>query len=74
MKQILKSILSDVDGQTSSKRVITILAFLMMCVGFIASTFGNVTVEEFIWDGMLYIVATGLGFTTIEKFSRKKED
>jgi len=23
-----------------------------------------------VWDGMMYIVGAGLGFTTLEKFSR----
>ena len=74
MKQILKSILSDVDGQTSSKRVITIFAFILMGIGFLSNTFCGTQIEQFIWDGMMYIVATGLGFTTIEKFSRKSAD
>jgi len=25
-----------------------------------------------VWDGMMYIVGAGLGFTTLEKFSRSK--
>ena len=27
--------------------------------------------KEFIFDGMMYLVAAGLGFTTLEKFSKK---
>ncbi len=72
MKKFLESLLGDVDGQKSSKRFITILAFLMMCVAFIANIFMDIPLQEFVWDGMMYVVGAGLGFTTIEKFSRKR--
>lgn len=64
--------MGDVDGQKSSKRFITLLAFLMMCVAFISNIFMDIPLQEFVWDGMMYIVAAGLGFTTLEKFSRNK--
>ena len=72
MRKFFNSLLGDVDGQKSSKRFITIIAFFMMCVAFAANTFMDIPLQEFVWDGMLYIVAAGLGATTIEKFSRTK--
>ena len=66
------SLMGDVDGQKSSKRFITLIAFLMMCVAFIANIFMDIPLQQFVWDGMMYIVWAGLGFTTLEKFSRSK--
>jgi len=63
--------LKDTDGNVSSKRVITIIAFILMATGFIVNVFMDVPIKEFIWDGMLYLVAAGLGFSTIEHFSKK---
>jgi len=66
------SLMGDVDGQKSSKRFITLIAFLMMCVAFIANIFMDIPLQQFVWDGMMYIVWAGLGFTTLEKFSRSR--
>ena len=63
--------LKDTDGNVSSKRVITIISFILMSVGFIVNVFMDIPIKEFIWDGMLYLVAAGLGFSTIEHFSKK---
>lgn len=62
-------LMSDVDGGTSSKRFITLIAFLLLSVAFIANIFWETRLEEFVWDGMLYLVLGGLGFVTLEKFS-----
>jgi len=72
LKKFFLSLLGDVDGQKSSKRFITLVAFLMMCVAFISNIFMDIPLQEFVWDGMMYIVAAGLGFTTLEKFSRNR--
>lgn len=72
MKKFLLSLLGDVDGQKSSKRFITLISFLMMCIAFISNIFMDIPLQEFVWDGMMYIVAAGLGFTTLEKFSRNR--
>jgi hypothetical protein len=71
MKNFLNQMLKDTDGNVSSKRVITIIAFILMATGFIVNVFMDVPIKEFIWDGMLYLVAAGLGFSTIEHFSKK---
>jgi len=72
MRKFFMSLMGDVDGQKSSKRFITLIAFLMMCVAFIANIFMDIPLQQFVWDGMMYIVWAGLGFTTLEKFSRSK--
>lgn len=70
MKQMLISMMSDVDGQISSKRVVTLLGFLCLMIAFLVNVFMQIPIEEFVYNGMLYLVAAGLGFTTFEKFSR----
>ena len=65
------SMLSDsVDGTISSKRTVTILAFLMCSGGFVASICGY-NVDSKLFDSMMYIVIAGLGFTASEKFTKK---
>jgi hypothetical protein len=57
-------------GVPSSKRMITIVAFLLMATGFIANLFFNLTIDEFIYDSMKWIVIGGLGFTASEQFAK----
>jgi len=70
MKNFLSSMMSDVDGQISSKRFITIIAFLCLVLAFLCNVFAAIPLQEFVYDGMLYLVGSGLGFSTVEKFSR----
>jgi hypothetical protein len=63
--------LSDGSNNTvSSKRTVTILAFLLCSGGFIASICGY-SVDSKLFESMMYIVIAGLGFTASEKFSSK---
>jgi hypothetical protein len=67
----LKSMLTDgTNDSISSKRVVTLLAFIMCASGFVASTVGY-KIDTHIYDSMMYIVVAGLGFTASEKFSNK---
>ena len=67
----LTSMLSDgVNGTISSKRTVTIQAFLMCSGGFIASICGY-NVDSKLFDSMMYIVIAGLGFTASEKFTKR---
>jgi hypothetical protein len=64
--------LSDgINATVSSKRVVTLLAFLMCAVGFIAMVCGY-PLDSKIFDSMMYIVIAGLGFTASEKFTKKE--
>jgi ABC-type multidrug transport system permease subunit len=60
------------DHTVSSKRVITFLAFLLCAAAFIAMILGH-TIDTKLFDSMMYIVITGLGFTASEKFAPTKE-
>lgn len=59
------------NGTVSSKRVVTLLAFVMCAYGFVAMVQGH-QIDFKIFDSMMYIVIAGLGFTASEKFSKKE--
>ena len=64
--------LSDgINGTVSSKRVITLLSFLLCAYGFIADIHGY-KVTTALFDSMIYLVIAGLGFTASEKFAKKE--
>lgn len=69
----LRSMLTDIDGDISSKRVITFLAFLLCSVAFISNIFWKYEVDSKLFEDMMYIVVAGLGFTASEKFTSRKE-
>ena len=71
-REIIKSMFADGhDGSVSSKRVVTFIAFILCVTGFVANMFWDVTIEQFIYDSMMFIVVAGLGFTGLEKFAPK---
>lgn len=71
MKKFISTMLSDVDGQTSSKRVITVVAFMLLAIAFLCNIFLDIKLQEFVFDGMMYLVCVGLGVTVAEKFKPK---
>jgi hypothetical protein len=73
MREFFISVLTS-GGKISSKRFITFLAFIMMVVGFIGNLIFNLTIEQFIYDSMSWIVLGGLGFTASEQFVKKSKN
>ena len=70
----LNKLLSDgTNGNVSSKRVVTILAFLLCAVEFLTELYTGHSVSEHTLDSMMYIVIAGLGVTASEKFTKKDE-
>ena len=60
------------DGSgVSSKRFITFSSFILCAVAFICNIFLDIPLKDYVYEGMLYLVAAGLGFTTLEHFSKK---
>jgi hypothetical protein len=59
------------NGTISSKRVVTILAFLLCSIGFLTDLYTDYSVKQEVYDSMMYIVIAGLGFTASEKFAKK---
>jgi hypothetical protein len=69
----MSSMLSDGDnGSVSSKRVITVLAFILCGVSFMLDQVMGFKADPHLFDAMMYIVIAGLGFTASEKFASKK--
>ena len=68
------SMLTDgTDEGISSKRAVTLLAFLLCSVAFVANLFWDYTIDAAIFEGMMYIAIAGLGFTASERFTKQKE-
>jgi hypothetical protein len=67
----LKSMISDSSDTVSSKRVITLLAFLLCGAEFLGELLFQLDVHPHTLDSMMYIVIAGLGFVASEKFSSK---
>lgn len=68
------SLLADSDdGSVSSKRVVTLLAFVMCSVSFMVDQIMGLKADPRLFDAMMYIVVAGLGFTASEKFAPKKQ-
>ena len=61
------------DDWISSKRAVTIAAFLLCAIGFIGDLVWDKTVDPTIYEGMMYIAIAGLGFTASEKFAKKEQ-
>lgn len=68
-------LLDGINGSMSSKRVVTLAAFLLCATAFIANLFFDYEIDQFIYDSMMYIAVSGLAMTASEKFApqSKKE-
>jgi len=74
MKSILNyvhRVLADPNGNPSSKRLITLICTMLMITGFVANLFWRFTIDEFIFNAVMYIVIGGMGITGVEKFAPK---
>jgi hypothetical protein len=71
IKEYLHQIISDTNGSPSTKRLILILCAILMATGYIANLFWDYTVEEFMFNAIMYIVIGGMGITGVEKFAPK---
>jgi hypothetical protein len=70
---VFHSMLTDgTDEGISSKRVVTLLAFALCAMAFVGDLFWNLTINPVVFEGMMWIAISGLGFTASEKFSRNK--
>jgi hypothetical protein len=67
----LGSALKGLDGHISSKRLVTLISFTCIVVAFLVNVFMEIPLQEHVYDGMLYLVMAGMGFSSFEKFSPK---
>lgn len=69
-----RSIFTDgTDDGISSKRAVTVAAFVLCSIGFIGDLFWDYKVDPVVYESMMYIAIAGLGFTASEKFSKRKD-
>lgn len=72
MKKFILNMLSN-GSSVSSKRVITLLAFILLALAFILDMFLDIKVSDKLIDVMEMLVVAGFGSTVLEKFSNGKE-
>jgi hypothetical protein len=70
MKTFIKNMLNDVDGNPSSKRVITMVSFILVSIAFVSNIFFELPIKDFVFEGVLWLTGAGLGFTTLEHFKK----
>jgi hypothetical protein len=63
--------ISDVDGDISSKRIITFLFAFAVLTTWAGNLFWGLQISQFIYDGLLNINGIGLGTIIAEKFSSR---
>lgn len=68
----LKQMLSDPNGEASTKRVISLIAAILIMVGYLANLFGDYSADDNFIDALMMIVVAGFGFSGIEKFATPK--
>ena len=69
----LTSMLSDgTNNSVSSKRVVTLIAFLLCSIAFMVDLLTQYKANAKLFDSMMFIVIAGLGFTASEKFAPSK--
>lgn len=71
MKYLLSIFQDGVSDSISSKRVVTLLAFIFVSIAFFANLFFRYEIDVHVFDGMMYIAIAGLGVTVAERFARK---
>jgi len=66
---ISKEIMSDINGNLSSKRLVTFVALSLIVAGYIANLVYGKVVDQNMFNSVMYIVIAGLGFTGAEQFA-----
>ena len=61
--------MSDINGNLSSKRVVMFIAMTLVIIGFMSNLFWCKTVDQNMFNSVMYIVVAGLGFTGAEQFA-----
>ena len=69
--KIIREIFSGVGGGISSKRTMTFLSFLVMLLIAWASIFMGREIQQFIFEGFMWIVLGGLFSVASEQFGQK---
>jgi hypothetical protein len=70
IKNFLMKALSS-KSDVSSKRLISFLAFIMMCIGFISNLYFGYKVEEHMFKSMEWVVEIGMGVVLLDPLTRR---
>lgn len=68
----MKEFLTGVDGEFSSKRLITLLSFILFMVTWAVDLFTDLALSENIVDSLVWLISVGMGTVVAEKFSKKR--
>jgi len=69
--KFLQQILSDVDGQGSSKRVMSFCILALISIIALGVTFFHAAFQEQIWQDLIFTLLAGFGLITSEKFTKR---
>jgi len=69
MGNVIRDIMSDINGNLSSKRVIMFIAMTLIIIGYMSNLIWGKTVDQNMFNSVMYIVVAGLGFTGAEQFA-----
>ena len=67
--KISNQLFFDSDGKLSSKRAIAFMTFIMIVITWISSLFFKMTIQNVVFDGLIYIIGISLTTVVAEKFS-----
>jgi len=65
----IKQIMSDINGNLSSKRLVTFISLALIVAGYVANLVYGKVVDQNMFNSVMYIVVAGLGFTGAEQFA-----
>ena len=74
MASVLKymgQIVSESNGNPSSKRWIAFLCFVMYMITWGANLFHGMSIDPIIFDSLMYLIMATLGITGLEKFASR---
>lgn len=58
------------NGEISSKRFLSLIGMLMLCIGFLANLFWDFKIDHDIYESMETLVEIGMGTIVAEKFGK----
>lgn len=69
--KFISQLFQDVDGQYSSKRFITFMAFALYVIDVWTNKFSGLTLDADLRSFNFYLIIIGLGLTASEKFTNR---
>jgi len=72
-KKWSNELISDVDGNVSSKRIVMFIVLTAILISWASDLFYKMETKDYIFEGLMIIVLTSLGTAAAEKFSLSRE-